>query len=87
MLKSLGFTITGEPRLHCASCEERVVRTLRRLDGVRDVRASAASQRVEIMIDAARLGVKDVVEHLSLLGYRAQPDAPVSPPTDGHERG
>lgn len=74
MLKSLGFTITGEPRLHCASCEQRVTRTLRALDGVREVHADAASQRVEVLIDPARVDVSTVVKHLDLLGYHAQPD-------------
>lgn len=74
MLKSLNFIITGEPRLHCASCEERVVRALRRLDGVRQARADAASQRVELLIDTAMLEPPDVLRHLDLLGYHAQFD-------------
>ncbi len=74
MLKSLGFTITGEPQLHCASCEQRVTRTLRALEGVREVHADATSQRVEVLIDSARLDTDTVVKHLDLLGYHAQPD-------------
>ncbi|HEX7326285.1 MAG TPA: heavy-metal-associated domain-containing protein [Rhodanobacteraceae bacterium] len=74
MLKSLGFTITGEPQLHCASCEQRVTRTLRALDGVREVRADAASQRVEVLVDSARLDTDTIVKHLDLLGYHAQSD-------------
>lgn len=78
MLKALRLTITGEPKLHCASCEGRVTRTLRRLDGVREVRADAGSQRVEVMLDTVRSNVEEVVAHLALLGYHAQPDTPAS---------
>lgn len=74
MLKSLGFTITGEPQLHCSSCEQRVTRTLRALDGVREVHADATAQRVEVLIDSARLDAGTIVKHLDLLGYHAQPD-------------
>jgi copper chaperone CopZ len=75
MLRSLGFTITGEPQLHCASCEQRVTRALRGVEGVREVRADATSQRVEVLIDGAKLDTDAIVKHLDLLGYHAQPDA------------
>ena len=36
--------VIGEEKMHCVGCETRVSYALRRLPGVRDVRASADTQ-------------------------------------------
>lgn len=63
------FTVTGEQKIHCDSCEQRIARALRRLPGVFGVEASADSQRVVVEFDAERLGDEELRERLDLLGY------------------
>ena len=46
MRDTVQFSITGEHTIHCASCEARIERALRRVPGVQDVRANADTQQV-----------------------------------------
>lgn len=73
MLKSLAYELIGDQRLHCASCEQRVVRILTSLPGIRTVRASAPRQRIEVLFDPDQLEEAAIVERLGLLGYQAEP--------------
>jgi copper chaperone CopZ len=68
------FKVTGETKLHCASCEQRVDRALRRLDGVRDVKASFQAQEVRVTVDDAKLSPEQVRAKLEQLGYEAAPE-------------
>jgi len=54
MTKLIRFQVIGEERMHCASCEARVVLGLRRLPGVRDVHASAQTQQISVSVDSGR---------------------------------
>lgn len=73
MIKAVSFQVSGETRLHCASCEQRVARVLGRLSGVRQVRADAGSQRIEVLFDPARVDERAIAERLGLLGYAVAP--------------
>ena len=73
MFRSATFTVTGDQRLHCVSCEQRVVRALKSLTGMQQVRADASSQRIEVMFDPAELEESAIAERLGLLGYTTQP--------------
>jgi copper chaperone len=55
MADTIEFMVTGETKLHCQSCEQRVVHALRRLAGVQDVQASAHTQRVAVTLDPGRV--------------------------------
>ena len=55
MFKAVSFRVIGDPRLHCESCEQRVVRVLKSLTGIQQVSADAASQRIEVLFDPAEL--------------------------------
>ena len=55
MLKSMTLEVVGNQPLVCESCEQRVERLLKNLDGVRHVHADAQNQRVEVLFDTARL--------------------------------
>lgn len=44
MPRTVEFTVTGAQRIHCAGCEERIRRALRRLPGIQEVQASADTQ-------------------------------------------
>jgi P-type Cu+ transporter len=73
MAQTLEFVVTGEDRMHCAGCEQRVSNALRRLPGVQDVRANAATQQVLVTIDPAQVGSEQVRAKLEQLGYRVTP--------------
>lgn len=69
MFKSVTFEITGTERLHCQGCEQRVERLLKALPGVRQVRARAANQTVEVLFDAAAVEAGAIAERLGKAGY------------------
>jgi copper chaperone len=73
MAQTLEFVVTGEDRMHCAGCEERVSNVLRRLPGVHDVKASATTQQVLVTIDPAQVGAEQVRTKLEQLGYEVSP--------------
>lgn len=66
------FKITGDTKIHCASCEQRIGNALRRLDGVSEVTASAESQEVAVTIDDAKLDLATVRARLEQMGYQAR---------------
>lgn len=51
MARTLNLTVTGEQKIHCAGCGERIGNALRRLPGVQDVQASADTQKVVVTFD------------------------------------
>lgn len=69
MTRSVEFTVTGELRIHCASCEQRIERALRQVKGVQDVRASGENQQVLATIDVGQVGPERLREKLHELGY------------------
>ena len=73
MAQTLEFMVTGEDKMHCAGCEQRVSNALRRLPGVQEVRASAATQQVLVTIDPAQVGSEQVRAKLEQLGYKVTP--------------
>ena len=72
MLKSVTFEVTGEQRLNCAACEERVARLLKKMEGVGQVRARADRQRIDVLFDAALLDPTSIAERLSEAGYETK---------------
>ena len=76
MTETIDFTVTGEQTIHCASCEQRIGKALRRLDGVQDVRASARTQRVEVRFDAQQVQADQLRAKLEQLGYEIAGDMP-----------
>jgi copper chaperone len=73
MAQTLEFVVTGDDKMHCAGCEQRVSNALRRLPGVREVMASAATQQVLVTIDPAQVGAEQVRAKLEQLGYQVTP--------------
>lgn len=72
MLKSVTFEVVGEQRLACAGCEQRVERTLKTVEGVDKVRASARSQRIEVLFDATTLNAAAIAERIGKAGYQTK---------------
>ncbi len=69
MGRTVTFTVTGEEKIYCAGCEQRIVNALRRLAGIQDVQASAQSQRVVVTLDVAQISPEQVRMKLKHLGY------------------
>lgn len=67
------FVVTGEARIHCSSCEQRIGNALRRVPGVENAWASALSQRIVVTIDPARTTSEQVRSRLEQIGYRVVP--------------
>lgn len=72
MLKSVTFEVTGEQRLNCAACEERVTRLLKTVEGVGQVRAQADRQRIDVLFDTAVLDPTSIAARLSQAGYETR---------------
>jgi len=78
MLTSVTFEVIGDQRIFCESCEQRIERMLSGLEGVRQVRAKARNQRIELLFDSAVLESALIAERLSRAGYETRQDAPDS---------
>lgn len=72
MAHTVDFTVVGEERIHCEACERRIGNALRRLPGVRDVRASAQTQQVVVVLDLAEVSPDQVQGRLQRLGYEVE---------------
>ncbi len=70
MVRTVNFTVTGEEKIHCAGCEQRIAHVLRRLSGIQDVQASAQSQQVVVTLDPAQTSPEQVRAKLKQLGYQ-----------------
>lgn len=70
MPRTVEFTVTGEQRIHCTGCEERIRRALRRLPGIQEVRASADTQQVVVTLDPGRVTPDQVQAKLEQIGYQ-----------------
>lgn len=73
MTRMIEFAVTGEQKIHCAGCEERIGNALRRLAGIQDVQASAQTQRVVVTIDPIQVRPEQVRAKLEQLGYQVTP--------------
>jgi len=70
MAQTAPFTVTGDQKIHCAGCEERITNSLRRLLGIQDVQASHETQRVAVTFDPALVSPDKVTATLEQLGYK-----------------
>lgn len=72
MFKSITFEVTGDQRLNCAACEQRIARLLKTVEGVGQVRAEAQTQRIDVLFDAAVVEPRMIAERLSAAGYETK---------------
>ena len=72
MFESIVFEVVGDQKMVCESCERRVERMLKGLDGVSKVHAHSQNQRIEVLVDTALLERDAVVERLATAGYDAK---------------
>lgn len=69
MTRTINFMVAGEPKIHCASCEQRISNALRRLAGIQNVQASAQTQQVSVTVDPTQVSQEQVRAKLEQLGY------------------
>jgi len=72
MLKSITLEVTGDQKLVCEGCEERVERVLKTLEGVDRVRAKASKQRIDVLFDAKVLDAAAIAEAIAKAGYQTR---------------
>jgi len=61
-------TFTVE-QIHCGACEGAIGKALTRVEGVRQVEADAASNRVRVLFDENAVGVDQLAARLGEAGY------------------
>jgi copper chaperone CopZ len=61
-------TFTVE-QIHCGACEAAIGKALTRIEGVRQVEANAASNRVRVLFDENAVGVDQLAARLGEAGY------------------
>jgi copper chaperone CopZ len=72
VFKSVIFEVVGDQPLACEGCEERVEDLLKAMRGVRQVRARAPKQRIEVLFDATQLETAAIAERLRDAGYETR---------------
>ena len=72
MLKSITLEVTGDQKLVCEGCEERVERVLKTLERVDRVRAKANKQRIDVLFDAKVLDGAAIAEAIAKAGYQTR---------------
>ena len=70
MAETLDLTVTG---MTCGGCENAVKRTLSKLNGVTEVAASHAEDRVRVTFDETRLTQAAIRTAIEGLGYAVAP--------------
>ena len=71
MFKSVTFEVIGDQRLNCEKREHRVA-SLPPLQGVRQVRAQALDQRIEVLSDTTAVELAALAKHLGEAGYKTR---------------
>lgn len=72
MFKSITFEVIGDQQIVCEGCEQRIESLLKGIEGVRNVRARARNQRIEVLFDTAALDAGTIAERLSEAGYETR---------------
>jgi len=60
------------PDIHCAGCEQTIERRLATRDGIDEVNASAREHNVRVAYRPGRIGVHDIEQAVTSLGFRVQ---------------
>jgi copper chaperone CopZ len=64
--------LTPVEGMTCFSCEIHVEHSLKKLEGVREVKASSSDHSVTVSYDPAEVAVEKLVEAVNPTGYRAR---------------
>ena len=72
MFKTVTFEVIGDQRIACQGCEERVEDLIKSVPGVKQVRARARNQRIEVLLDTAALEPSVIAKRLRNAGYETR---------------
>ena len=62
--------VTQVEGMHCHKCEERIVRSVTALPGVREVEVDFASGQASVIFDARKVSTHQVIGAIEEAGYR-----------------
>jgi P-type Cu+ transporter len=82
MKHTIHFQITGEQKLQCAGCEQRLDTALRHIRGSEDIQASAKTQQVAVTFDPAKVAPEHVQARLEQMGCEVTTRDGMAPQTD-----
>lgn len=68
MIETKNIAIKG---MHCAACVTRIEKTLSKIDGVKSVHVSLATERGKIVYDREKVRLSDVLAKISQIGFQA----------------
>jgi copper chaperone CopZ len=69
MSETINFTVTGETSIHCAGCEQRISRALRRIPGIQNVQTSIPHQQIVVTFEPTRVSSELIQTKLGEIGY------------------
>lgn len=64
--------LTTNPELECGKCENKVKENLRFVKGVKDIQASAETQKITVVYDADKTTVEKIQKSLEKIGYKTR---------------
>lgn len=64
--------LTTNPELECGKCENKVKENLRFVKGVKDIQASAETQKITVVYDADKTTVEKIPKSLEKIGYKTR---------------
>ncbi len=67
---TLRLHVTG---MTCGGCENAVKRTLMQMNGVKQVSASHAEEKVDVTYDAGKVTPETIAERIQKIGYAVVP--------------
>ena len=77
MLKSITLEVTGDEKLNCEGCEERVEQALKKESGVQQVRAHSRDQRIQVLFDSKLLDPNAIAQRIAEVGYQTKVVGPI----------
>ena len=69
MSNTINFTVTGETKINCEGCEQRITRALRRVPGVEQIAARSDDQSIAVTFVPAKVGPEQIQAKLGEIGY------------------
>ena len=69
MADTINFTVTGESKINCSGCEQRITRALRRVPGIQQVAPRSDDQSIAVTYEPAQVGPEQIQAKLGEIGY------------------
>lgn len=69
MSEIIHFNVTGETSIHCAGCEQRINRALRRIPGIQTVQTSIPHQQIIVTFEPTQVSPELIQAKLGEIGH------------------